>query len=286
MTPTFFLFICIALVSASWPLAKRSLADLESASWPLAKRSLADLESDESSGIVSLYSRMLVISNDENLGANYTPPTLAQLIASVLDVNHSLAVSSGLYTQTQIDTLRNDSFNFFLTQFNIDFASGTLLSDGKIIAPSFLMVPYKSGFAVPIHVSFDSENINRGATTDWYGFQFGEVVAATASGAFSSGAHAGETYVAGDVLAYFDYNLIKSEGGTPTSAQPREIVRFRLPWTSKTILNSQNYTDTLSKMEGVDSNNNVGFALESIMLIRDPSTGVTYKKTRVTVTWD
>ena len=268
MTPTFLLLVCIALVSASG-----------------RKRSISDLESDESSGIISLYSRMLVISNDEDLGANYTPPSLSQLIASVLDVNHSLAVSSGLYTQTQINTLRTDSFNFFLTQLGIDFAAGTLLPDGKILATNFLMVPYKSGFAEPIHVSFDSENINRGATSDWYGFQFGEVVAATANGTFG-GAHAGETYVAGDVLAYFDYNLIKSEGGTPTSTQAREIVRFRLPWTSKTIPNSQNYTDTLSKMEAVDSTSNVGFALESIMLIRDPSTGVTYKKTRVTVTWN
>jgi hypothetical protein len=226
---------------------------------------------------------MLVLVSDKTLGTNYVPPTPSQLVAAVKDANHGLMVSSGLYTNDQVTALRNNAISYFRDLFGIDFSLGFMLADGTIGLSNFVMIPYASQNVTTVNVAFDSTNMNRGAVGDWHGYQYGELVVATANGTFTSGTHAGEPFIAGDILTYFDYNLVK---GDIQSFQSREIVTVRSPWIAKSVPNSQGYSDFFAKLEIVDSNGNVGFYDETIVYIKDVSTNIVYTKTRVVATWD
>jgi len=231
-----------------------------------------------------LYERLLVLTADENLGTNYVPPTPDQRIANVLDPNHTGMVSSGLYTNAQATALRNDAIFYCIQQFGIDFTTGTVLPNGIIVLPSFTMIPYKSGGDNSIHVASDSAHPLRGLVGDWHGYQYGELIVPTTSGTFPGGIHAGESFVLGDLLTYFDYNLIKLDA-VPIIPFTREILTARSPWPGKTVINSQGYADFFAKLEMVDSEGNVAYYSEGIMLIKDVVTGITYSNTRVVATW-
>ena len=235
--------------------------------------------------LVKNFNRLVVLTNDTNLGPNFVPPTQAQIIASVIDPNHESMVSSGLYTQTQVDTLRSNAIAYLNTQFGIDFSTGTVEPDGSIVLLPFVMIPYTSARSAIINVSFDSQNVDRGAVLNsWYGFQYGEIVACEAEGTFPGGLHQGDNYEPGDILTYFDYNLIRSKGGVPLPTQDREIITCKSPYTSKTLINSQTLTDTLSKLVCTNSSSVDGFFDENIMFEKlDDGTFET--KTRVTMTW-
>jgi hypothetical protein len=239
--------------------------------------------------LVSDYARLVELTSDLDLGPNGVPPSEQQVFQLVIDPNNSTMVTTGLYTQDEATQKRNDAMAYLLVQFGIDFANGTPdpVIPGAAIASGWEMFPYASGVKIgsQIDVAFDSVNIARGVTGTWHGFQFGQVCGAGISGVFPGGLHAGEKFVAGDVLAYFDYNLLNSNGNPPSPQQKREVLIMRSPWTSKNILNSQGYIDTLSKLEVVDSNGNVGFVDESIMFQKDIVTTDVTGKTRVTITW-
>ena len=134
-------------------------------------------------------------------------------------------------------------------------------------------------------VAFDSLHVDRGATDKWYGAQFGELVACNASGVFQNGAHAGETFNAGDILTCFDYNLVRTSGDALSASQEREIIWCASPWVNKFILNSQGYKDFFSKLEAVDADGRVGFFDENITFNKDVATGNVFTATRVVITW-
>jgi hypothetical protein len=233
--------------------------------------------------LITLFSRFAFLSFDQNLGTNYTPPTPAQIAASVTDINHTAMLASGLYTQSQIDVFRLESIVYFNTLFGINFSAGTLLPSGIIVSPPFVMIPFATGAANSFRVAFDSDHVAHGITADWYAVQYGEVIISQGSGLFLGGTHGGEAYVVGDVLTYIRLNFQKLEGISPL--HQHEEFTLRSPWVSKNILNSQGYVDSLSKLEIVDSNGNVGFFTENIMFVKNVDTGFVYEKIRVTATW-
>jgi hypothetical protein len=235
--------------------------------------------------LVSAYSRIVVLASDASLGVNGTPPTTAQVIAKVLDPNHTSMITSGLYTQTQVDEFVVASNLWFLNNFAINFTAGQTAPNGVIAVPSFgaplfQLFPYSAQNVVK--VTFDSSNLNRGVNDDWIGSQFGVVVACTTHVQFSGGYHAGENCSAGDVLAYFNYNLLKSN----SSHSFREDLLVYTPWTSKNILNGQGYFDSLSKLEAVDQQGNIGFFMENIVWNKDVATNIVGTKHRVIITWE
>jgi len=235
--------------------------------------------------LVKEFSRLLVITSDKNLGSNYVPPDPSTIISSVTDSNHTQQVASGLYTQAQVDALRTKAIQYLQNQFGIDFSSGTPLPGGMILKDSFIMIPYSNVNTGFTKVCFDSKNPDRGATSRWFGAQFGELIACQASGTFSSGTHSGETYNAGDILTCFDYNLVRTSGHPLDANQEREVIWCCSPWVNKFILNSQGYKDFFSKLEAVDEEGRVGFFDENITFNKVVSTGEVFTATRVVVTW-
>lgn len=241
------------------------------------KRSAEDL---------STFSRILVQTKDVNLGTAYVPPTPQQVAAAVTDANHDRQVASGLYTRVQVNAQRNATIAYLKDRFGLDFANGVHIPGGQglIAAGGWVMIPY---FAVnSTIVSFDSDNLFRGLGQNWYATQYGEVLLAQVSGTFPGGDHVGEKFVTGDVLARFEYNLLRAGANNPNLPVNREVLTVQSPWTSKNILNSQGYVDSLSKLEAIDEHGNVGFFWESIMYQKDVTTGNIFLKTRVLTTWD
>ena len=145
------------------------------------------------------------------------------------------------------------------------------------------VIPYRSGQDNSINVAFDSLHPLRRIEGDWHGYQFGELLIPSNTGTFPGGVHVGDSFSAGDILTYFDYNLIKL-GALPFGTQ-REIVTVFSPWPGKNVPGSQGYTDFFAKLEAVDYNSNQAYYSEGIMLFKEVSTGVTYSKTRVNITW-
>lgn len=236
--------------------------------------------------IVKDFKRLVVLTNDINLGPHFQPPTQQQIIQSVLDANYQLMISSGFFTQSQLTAFQPAAFAYFLAQFNIDFSSATPdPTTGIITVAPFVLIPYTSINSTIIKVSFDSENINRGSESNaWYGFQYGVIVAVEADGTFSGGIHQGDSYAVGDILTYANYVLNRSKGPVPVSTADFEVITFQSPYTSKTIVNSQNLTDTLSKLVCIDSTGATGFFMENITFEKlDDGTFET--KTRVDMTW-
>ncbi len=236
--------------------------------------------------LITIFSSFDFLSFDKTLGVNYTPPTPAQIAAEVTDPNHISMLSSGLYTQAMIDAFRLEAINYFNVQFNINFSAGTVLPNGIIVLPPFVMIPFATNAANSFRVAFDSDHVSRGITADWYAVQYGEVIICQGSGLFSGGKHVNESYVAGDVLTYIRLNFLKTGGDAPSAEQQRVEYTLRSPYTSKNILNSQGYVESLSKLEIVDPNGRVGFYDENIMFVKDVDTGIVYNKIRVTATWD
>lgn len=232
------------------------------------------------------YNRVILLTNDIQVGINAPPPSTADIIAAVYDPNNSTMVSSGLYTQDQTNQKIADAFAYFLNTFGLDFANGFPIGGGRIVAGGWILFPYASGVKPggQINVALDTSD-GKGNNGMWRGFQFGQVLAATTSGVFPGGTRAGQSFVAGDVLAYFDYNMLNTNGGPIGSYTQREVLVCRSPWTSKNILNSEGYTDSLSKLEAVDQNGNVGFAMENIVWVKDAITNMVTTRTRVVVTW-
>jgi hypothetical protein len=244
--------------------------------------------------LVKDYARLLSLSGNDNLGPNGIPPTQQEVLQLVFDPNNSTMVSTGLYTTTEVNAIRNAAFQYFLTQFGIDFINGVPApgfppGSGALFDTTFtwLLIPYASGVkpGTEIRVDFDSTHLRRGIHGKWRGYQFGQVAAAVASGTFG-GLSTGLDYVAGDVITDFQYNLLNTNGNPPGPQYKREVIRMRTPWVSKTIQNNQGYSDTLSKLEAIDECGNIGFVLESIMFQRDLLTTIVTSKTRVIATWD
>lgn len=259
LSQIFFLLACVVLSSEA---RKRDVEDL-----------------------VSGFSRMVVLTSDVNLGVNGTPPNTQQLIAAVLDPNHAQMISSGLYTQAQVDAFVSTANAYFLVNFNINASAGQTINGITYIpsaaAPLFAYVPYAAQNVV--NVAFDSTNLNRGAAGGWVGSQFGVVIACTTNLQFSGGTHAGETCGAGNTVAYFQYNLLKS--GSPSNGNSREVLQVQTPWVSLDVVNSQGYIDSLSKAQAIDQQANVGFYMENIVWNKDVATNIVTGATRVVITW-
>ena len=236
--------------------------------------------------LVKNFDRMVVLTADKNLGTTYVPPTIPEIVASVTDPNHMSRISSGLYTQPQVNALRSEAIAYFLANFGINFATGTVLPNGTLAIAGFVMIPYTSATATVIRVSFDSKHENHGSNGKWYGYQYGELIACTASGTFTSGSHAGDTYAAGDLLTFFDYNFMNTDGAQPNATYKREIIRARTPWLVKNLVNSQGFVESPSKLEAIDEDGKVGFYMENIMFTKDVDTGNMHSRTRAVFTWD
>ncbi|MBS0656072.1 MAG: hypothetical protein JSR46_09860 [Verrucomicrobia bacterium] len=245
-------------------------------------------------GLVSDYARYLELTNDANLGPNFVPPTVDQLVAAVLDPNHEYALASGLYNNDSILALRQKAIAYMKATYCLDFAGPNATLDPltgiiTLVVPNapgpdnvFLMLPYTSQNATQIHVAFDSANVERGATGDWYGFQYGELVVPEQSGVLCNG----QKYNLGDTLSYFEYNLLNSPIPKVAPGVKVEVLTLEASFVSQDIINSQGYTDSLSKSTVIDDCGKSGFALESIVFYKDAASGDIYTRTRFEATWD
>lgn len=239
--------------------------------------------------IVSNYSRMMIVSSNYDFGVNGNPPNEQQVFELVFDPNNGQMVSTGLYTDAQRIQKTNDAYAFFLEQFGVDFANGTPVPTlpGSVVANNFQLVPYASGVA-PVtvnHLDFDSAHLGRGVTGKWYAFQFGFACGALSDGSYPGGLHVGEHYGAGDVISYYDYVMLDSDGAAPGPQFKRDTIVCRSPWASKNVVNTQGYTDTLSKLENIDMDGKVGYYFEDYAFQKDMITGDVTGRNRTMFTW-
>ena len=186
-----------------------------------------------------------------------------------------------LYTTASITAVRNAAIAYFNVQFGLNFSTGFVDPTTGIIAlPSgFIMVPYRSGKENSINVAYDSANLLIGELEHWYGYQFGELIVPEVSGVFSGGVHAGDAYVAGDIFTYFQYNLVGPLG----LRLQRIIITAMSPWAGKTVVNSQGYGDFYAKLTAYIDPSSEAYYHEGIEYIK--VNGITYRKTRVVITW-
>jgi len=240
--------------------------------------------------LVKLFDRMLVLTNDTNLGPNFVPPTPAELLAAVLDPNHQLMISSGLYTLAQVNAFTANAYAYLLARFGLDFSTGIvnpINGEVTLIVGSsvFILVPYTSTNATVIHVAFDSANVQRGINGKWYGYQFGVVIFVAAAAGVQTFPAGGQIYKQGDVLTVFNFDLLESNGNPPGPQYPRETIKFRSNYVSQNIINSNGFTDSLSKLEAIDSKGKLGSAIENIVFDRVDVGGDVITQTRVVVTF-
>lgn len=231
------------------------------------------------------FSRIMLLTKDESLGTSFTPPTNATVIAQIFDPNNSTMTSTGLYTSTQVAAHKAAAYQHFIDLFGIDFLAGVSLGNGQYLAGDWLLLPYASGVnSGIIDVSMDTENKAR-KNGKWHAFQFGQIIASTAAGTFASGLHAGEAYGAGAVMAYWDYQVIKTNGGTISPSQPRENFLCYATLPGSFYPNAQGLNCFYSEATIIDSDGNHGYFYEIIYYRKDPVSGVYSTQTRQTITW-
>lgn len=239
--------------------------------------------------IVKNYSRLIVIGDDVDYGINVNPPNETQVINEVYDPNNSQLTLTGVLTPDRLVQVKNDAIAFFNSRFGVNFAISTPLNipglPPAIQANGFAMFPYGTATA-PINMIFDSNHIDRGATGFWNAFQFGWACPALADGVFQSGLYAGNTYNAGDVISYFLWVFAPTQGGSLTSQYKTDVITCRSPWVSKNVPDQQGYTDTLSRLECLDENGNVGYYFEDYEFSKDPVTNDVGTKFRAIFTWN
>lgn len=248
----------------------------------------------EKKPLVKEYGRFLELTHDENFGPNFVPPTVDQLVAAVLDPNHQYAIASGFYDAGSVLVLRQNAIDYMRDTYCLDFAGPNATVDpatGIITlalpnpsgpADVFLMLPYTSQNATEIHVAFDSANPKRGKRGDWYGYQYGELVVPAQSGVLCDG----QRYKLGDTLVYFHYNLMNSPIPKVTRKTDVEVLTLITNFVSLDVVNSQTYSDSLTKVQVIDEDGNVGFGLENILFYKEKTSGDVYTRTRVELTWD
>lgn len=238
--------------------------------------------------LVKANSRTLLLSKDSSIPPGYPAPTASQLIGLVFDANHSQMISSNLYTSAEVATFVANAKKFILDKFGVNFSAGQVSSNGTIglptlAAPQWLSFPYAAQNV--IDVIFDSDNLARGVNLNYKGSQFGVIVVCTSDTIFPGGDHAGDFCSSTDVLAYFNYDLLRTDVPPSLTNFFRETILFQSEWTSKNIINSEGNTDSLSKLAVIDSRNKTGFAVENIVFNGKVATGIS-SKTRVFATWD
>lgn len=69
-------------------------------------------------------------------------------------------------------------------------------------------------------------------------------------------------------------SFIIVKGGPISDAKGREVLVMASPWISKNVINSQGYTDSISKLEVFDECNRRGFVMENIVYTKDDVTNV------------
>jgi hypothetical protein len=234
------------------------------------------------------YARVLLLSEDDSLGTSFTQPTSADIIANLFDADNGSMVSLGLYTQDQCDAKKAAGYQHFLDTFGIDFLAGVNAGYGEYIAGDFILIPYFSGSKPGslINVALDTDHEDRGANKQWHAFQFGQLVASTVDGTFSGGTHAGETYLAGDVLAYWDYQLIKTNGGPILPTQQREILVCYATLVGRFVVGCQGLGNFYSTATVIDQDGNSGFFVETIYFQKDPLSGNYSTQTRQIITFN
>jgi hypothetical protein len=233
------------------------------------------------------YTRTLLLKHDEDRGINWQPPSANEIIAVLLDPNNQTMISSGLYSQSEATARINAAYQHFIDVFGLDFQSGTVLGNGQYNITDFFLLPYFSGIksGTQIEVSLDTEHKDRAANNRWRAYQFGQLVLATGSGTFPGGTRAGETYVAGDVFAFWDYQLIKTNGCEISSNQQRETLRCNAQLMGTFVPGSQGYKNFHSTADVYDQDGNLGFFVESIIYVKDLNTNMVSSHTRQIITF-
>lgn len=235
--------------------------------------------------LVAEFDRLIVMKANKTLGTSYTPPTAEQIAASVLDINHTTMITSGLYNTTGVADFNNRSCSFFLTEFGINFSAGFVVPTTSIVVlGNYVKVPFYSGLQTSILVSFDSDRLYQGVTGKWYSYQLGDVVLCL-NDTILGGRHAGEVCKANYALTYIDWYNARTNGSSITSMHVRKRFIVQSPIASANIINGQGFTDSLSHLEMFDESGARGFFLESIKFFKDDVTGVYYTKTRAVASW-
>lgn len=234
------------------------------------------------------YARILLLSNDATLGTDFTPPTNASVIADIFDPNNISMISTGLYTQNQVDTKKATAYQHFIDLFGIDFLAGTNMGYGEYIAGDWILLPYTTGSkpASNIYVALDTDHKDRENNMKWHAFQFGQIIASTAAGTFTAGIHAGETYTAGAVMAYWDCQMIKTNGGPISPFQQRETFVCYATLTGSFFPGCQGLNNFYSEATVVDQDGNNGLFIETIYYRKDPLTGIYSTQTRQVITFN
>jgi hypothetical protein len=233
------------------------------------------------------YQRIVLLSHDIDRGINYVPLDNEAVIASILDPNNQSMVSTGLYSQAEVDAKKAAAYQYFLDQYGLDFLNGTVLGNGQFLSGDWFLLPYASGSTLTseIDVALDTDHKDRGANKKWHGFQFGQLMTCTASGTFTGGAYVGATYTAGDVYGYWDYQLIKTNGGPISPNKQRETWKCYAELPGRFVLGSQGYSDFKSTAAIFDEDNNRGNFYEIIEFVKDLDTNMVSSHTRQTITF-
>jgi hypothetical protein len=225
----------------------------------------------------------------------YVGQTLDQVnvtatIFDVVDVNHTKATSTGLYTRQRILRIQADALVFYLEQYGLNFSAGVPVPPFTGIAlPNALFAPYGVGIGGggTHHIAFDSAHCSRGKKGNWIVATFGQIVQMIGSGVFTSGRAAGQVYHNGDVLLYAEANFLKQNTSNTTWLNPRnrEIVQTISEYPTLAVNNSQGFIEQHSKVTTYSDADGVGFAA-LIITITKLGDGTTVQKNRMAYTWE
>jgi len=232
---------------------------------------------------ISAYNRVLLHAKDV---VNPTPG-----LFGVLDpLNHKmLTFGGGLYTQAQINQLKQDAFAFFMSRYGLDLNAA--IYDATIgsytLAGYGTLYPYATGDDYKYRLSYDSTDPSVGKKQNMIIFDCGWLMVMSNDGVFPLGDMQGTAFKKGWIVGYTFYNYLDTDHPdkwiVPGSGT-RETVLTTSNWPVVSQVNSQGFTEQYIKERVVLEDGTEGFMTNFVAYTRlDENTVV--QNTRATLTF-
>jgi len=217
------------------------------------------MSTDNNSVKLSGYSRLVFGGTDIVIpGGNPIPPVN---IFTLLDPRNIRMLSIGVYTQADVDQMRNEAFDFFNDTYGLNFRLGFHEPTLDIyFLPNAALYQVTRQADPNATLNFDSLNKQRAG--EWSAYEVGVLVIMTTNGTFTGGIRQGVQYFAGDLIGKSDYNFVEPNRDW-NDPKYRETIRGYPIWPARQTLNSFGVKDTLAHIKIVDKDGNEGILADS-----------------------
>lgn len=216
-----------------------------------------------------------------------------------LDPLHQKMLALNIYSSTQAQQMDAESFEFFKTNYGLDFEndvpgySHVVINTTTGIRDLFInnqftarFLPYIKGQEKEIQLIHDSKNPLRGLVRNWYQVEPGNIVIFTRDGVFDYGTNATAQFKTNDNIYYGFLDLIRDNSSSHLPVIYEEFKTSSYQ-TGKTTANQWGALEYLITLKVIDNNNKEGFGISSTVNVKRPqgANGIPYVVLHNTYTW-